>query len=232
MLKKVLFAILGVLIIGVTAYGAALVMSDTYSVTLGQHSFNIPKQYSRHGAVPQWLMKVRGLDDGSRDYMLEFPAEEIATAVPGYKTADGKYKEDIRAILAVLTPVEVKRNQDSGRYRDLWYAENSYRDRIIEPYPNRPWFRVYRKVEYPYSWAVVKKSPQDGHTLPHEVFDFWVSHCLSGNSPITTSGKIVRCDSYVFFDDFAIDFSVSEQNLDVIDGVKAFLKSKVESWKK
>lgn len=230
MLKKALLAILGILVVGVAAYGAVLVMSDAYKVTLGQHTFNIPKQYSRQGAIPQWLLTLPGLDDGSRDYMLTFPAEEIAAEVHGYKKTNGKYKEDIRAILAVLTHAEIKRYQDSGRYRDLWYAEDSYRERIIESYSDRPWFRVYRKLDYPRLWTVLKKSPEAERTLPSNVSDFWVGSCRLGNSPLTGSGKLVDCQSYVFYDDIAIDFYISEQNLDVIDDVRAFLRSKIESW--
>lgn len=230
MLKTRLLVMLGILVLGAAAYGAVVIMSDNYKVTLGQHTFDVPKQYSRQGAVPKWLLTLPGLDNGSRDYMLKFPASEIAAQVPGYKKTNGQYKEDIRAILAVLTPEEIKRYQDAGRYRDLWYAENSYRERIIEPYPDRPWVRVYRKIDYPRLWTVLKKSPQSEGALPQNVSDFWVGSCRLGNSPITGSGKIVDCQSYIFYNDIAIDFYISEQNLYVIDDVRAFLKSKIESW--
>ncbi|HEX7046957.1 MAG TPA: hypothetical protein VF275_05250 [Gammaproteobacteria bacterium] len=226
------FYILVVLILGsAVTYAAVIAVSDTYRVKLAQHTFNIPKQYSREGGLSLWFAGIPGLDDGSRAYLLEFPAEELAEAIPGYQPMDGRYREDITAILNSLRPVEVKRYKDSERYRDLWEATGSYQKRIVEPYSDRPWFKVYREVEYPYSWTVTTRSPDGGEPLPENVFDFWIAHCLSANSPITESGKSIDCDSYVFYDDIAIDFGISEQNLHLVDEVRAYLKSKIESWK-
>lgn len=231
MIKKLLLSILGMAVIGTVAYVAAFAISDSYDVSLGQHRFRIPKEYSQQGVIPKWLSATPGLDDGSRSYTLVFSAEEIATRVPGYKPMDGRFKEDIRAILAVLTRADIKSYRDADRHRDLWHARNFYHQPTIEPYENRPWFRVYGKYEYPRMWSVIKKSLKRGDAFPQHVFDFWVADCVSGNSPITKSGKIVDCLTYVSYDDIAIDFYISEQNLDVVDDVRALLKSKVESWR-
>jgi hypothetical protein len=215
------------------AIGAAAIMSDTYDVRLGAHRFAIPKQYSLEGRIPSWLRAVSGLDDGSRSYLLKIPAQEVAKNVPGYKSTDGKLDEDVEFVLNVLNDVEIRRYADSGRFRDLWYATESYADRVVEPYENRSLFRVFRNTKHKHSrdsWAVTRISPQSDISIPRDVFDFWIAHCLAGDSPITLSGRYVSCRSYVFYGDISIEFSVSEQNLDVIDQVRDFLKSQVELW--
>jgi len=78
MLKKIIFLIGTLLLTSIVAYASVVALSDTYRVELGQHTFEIPKQYSREGWMPQWLSSAPGLDDGSRAYLLEFPAEELA----------------------------------------------------------------------------------------------------------------------------------------------------------
>jgi len=230
-MRKIIFIVLSLLMASAVVYAAIFALSDTLHVQLGKYTFNIPKQYSQEGALPHWLIITPGLDDGSKDYLLRFPAKEIVAAIPGYKEMDGRYTEDITAILAVLTSVEVKRYEDSERYRDLWNATGSYLERIVELYTHKPWFKIYRKIEYPNSWAVVSQSPENGALLPKDTLDFWVAHCLSGNSPLTKSGEIAICDSYVFYEDIVIDFSVSEQNLDVINDVRSYLKNTIENWR-
>lgn len=234
MLKKIIFLIGTLLLTSIVAYASVVALSDTYRVELGQHTFEIPKQYSREGWMPQWLSSAPGLDDGSRAYLLEFPAEELAEAVPGYQPMDGRYREDIVAILYALTPVEVARYSESDRYRDLrdlWDATGSYRERIVEAYPDRPWFKVYRKIEYPDVWAVVKQSPESGEPLPNKPSEFWIASCRATTSPITETGKLERCSTYAFYDDTAIEFSVRGKNLHLIDEIRTYLRSKVESWR-
>ena len=231
MIKKTVLTIAALLATSVIAYAAVIALSDTYHVELGQHMFNIPKPYSREGWMPQWLTSTPGLDDGSRAYLLEFPAEELAQAIPGYQSVDGRYKQDITAILNALTPVEVARYEDPEEHRDLWDATGSYRERIVEPYPDRPWFKVYRKVEHPRSWAAVQRSPESGEALPIDPLDLWIASCRETTSPITATGKYTRCLTYAFYDDIAIEFYISGENLHLIDEVRAYLRSKVESWK-
>jgi hypothetical protein len=138
---KVGLVLICALAISAVAYEAASPLSDTYRVALGQHVFNIPKQYSRQGAISQ----LSGTDESSRSYMLEFSAEDVAAAVPNYKTANGSYKENIRAIL--ITPTLDESNQyQSPRYlKDIWNTEGLYRDTIIQPYADRLWLKVYTR---------------------------------------------------------------------------------------
>ncbi|MDZ4380600.1 MAG: hypothetical protein U0942_04590 [Parvibaculum sp.] len=224
---KIGLVLIGTLAISAVAYEATSLLSDTYRVALGQHVFNIPTQYSRQGAASQ----LTGADEDSRSYMLEFSAEDVAAEVSNYKTTNGSYRENIRAVLIAPTFDESKRYQSPGYLKDIWNAEGSYRDAIIESYAGRSWLKVYRKIEYPYSWAVLREMPEKNRSVPENVFSFWIANCLSGNSPITQSGEIVICQSYALDQDIVIDFYISEQNLDVIEDVRLFLKSKIELWK-
>lgn len=226
-----IIALLGLLaVISLQACQSESSTSDITEVKLGQHTFVIPKSYQLEKIIPEWLRWLPGLDDGSRDLLLKFKAAEVAAHVSGYRDIDGGYQEDVVAVLAVLNSEEIERYKSGGRLYDLWQFTGSYADAIVEPYENGGWHKVYRKVEYPYSWAVLKQVPATGQAMPNPA-DFWVAQCLAGDSPLTQSRKRVACKSYIFFDDLVVDFEVSEQNLKVIDGIADYLKAKVIQWK-
>lgn len=205
--------------------------SDSTEIRLGRHVFVIPKAHLMEQATPDWLRWFPGLDDGSRDVLLRFGAAEVARGVPGYAEADGDYAEDVVAVIAVLNPDEIKRYQSGERLADLWYGTGSYTDAIVEPLGGTGWHKVYRKVEYPYSWAVLKQLPTAGQSMPSPS-EFWIAQCLAGDSPLTPSGKRGGCKSHVSFGDLVVDFEVSEQNLRVIDGVAGYLTAKVTEWRR
>lgn len=218
-------------VFGLQACRSESIPSDLSEVKLGQHSFAIPKNYQLEKSIPEWLRWLPGIDDGSRDVLLKFSAAEVAKYVPDYRETDGHYREDIVAVLAALDTEETRRYESGERLSDLWHFSGSYTDAIVEPHENAGWHKVYRKVEYPFSWAVLKQLPDTGQKMPNPS-DFWISQCLSGDSPLTPSRKRVACKSHVFFDDLVVDFEVSEQNLKVIDGVADYLKAKVTEWKR
>lgn len=230
MKKKILF-LLSLFAIGITISMVIFNNSESKKIKLGGYIFDIPLSYSRENSNFGWLAKFSGFDDGSNSYMLEFSAEEMAANIPGYKTRNKEYKEDIRAILSILTPVEVERYQHAEQQRDLWYLRNFYQDAAINKYIDKGWFMVSGKYEKGRLWSVVKKMPSDKEEFPESIFDFWVADCFSGASPLTKSGKIVNCRSYVFYENIAIDFYVSEENLEVIESIRDYLRSKIESWK-
>lgn len=200
---------------------------NTVQFSLGKYSLGIPEKYSQEQAMPMWLALLPGLDNSTNDLMFIIPADEVK--VKDYKQTDGKYKENIHGLLAVLSPEDKERYLSGKKFEDLWYAEGSYSKRLIEPYKNNL-FKVFRKIEYPNSWALVSHNPESGKTLPEKASEFWLAHCLSGTSPITSSGNHVGCDSYIVVDDLLIEFNVSEQNLSKLDDIKNFLVSEVKSW--
>lgn len=205
--------------------------TDMTEFKLGQHTFLIPESYVLEKFIPKWLRWLPGLDDSSRDILLMFRAAEIAEHVADYHEADGSYEEDVVAVLAVLDSGEIERYRRGQRLSDLWHHTGSYSDAIVEAHENTGWHKVYRKVEYPYSWAVLKQLPNASQPMP-DPSDFWVAQCLAGDSPLTLSRMRVACKSYVFFDEWVVDFEVSEQNLRVIDGVADYLRAKVTGWKR
>lgn len=210
------------------------IASDTITIKRGKYSFKIPKiNASRQGAVPDWLSKISGLDDGSRDYLLLFTASEISNSVRGYKVKDGEYVENIEARLSVLTQKEIESYQNSafGTVGDSWYGRGLYENRHIEQLPGQEVYKVYYNGKYKDTWMLFKRYPDKSQTIPEGTFDFWIASCTKGQSPITESGEIVSCKTHVFFDDIAVEFFIRNQNLSLVDEVKAFIKAKVLEWK-
>lgn len=55
-------------------------------VVLGAQTFSIPKENLLEAALPGWLRRLPGLDDGSRSFLVKFPASELAEGVPDSTT--------------------------------------------------------------------------------------------------------------------------------------------------
>lgn len=204
---------------------------EASNVTLGARTFLIPKPNQMEVAMPEWLRRFPGLDDGSKSFLVKFPATDIAKSIPGYRTSDGSYQEDISGVLSALTPIEAQRYEQFEHLSDLWHGEGSYRDAVVKPYTILGWYKVYRKVEYPYSWALLKYLPAAGQSIPPNSAEFWVAQCVEGGSMITASKKHVACKSFVQFEDMTVDFELSEQNIEYIDQIRAFIKAQVIDWK-
>lgn len=204
--------------------------SGSLSVTLGTHDFEIPARYSMESSISNSLTALPGADDSSRDVLLKIPAAEISREIPGYDLGDDWLAEDIVFRLVALTPSEVDRYEDSSRYADLWFGRGTYHDRLVESYDDVRWFKVYRKMEYPYSWAVLRRFPRIDEELPRSSREFWVAHCLRKGAPRTSRGFHVSCQSFVLLGDLGIDFRLGEQNLPLIEQVTAFLLQRVEGW--
>lgn len=231
-MRKIAFILVALFVLIVTAYAVSEFMSDSVTAKLGPYTFDIPKKYARQGSISRWITRLPGLDDGSRAFMLEFPAEELVDAVSGYQMRDGRYVEVIRAILNVLEPYEVARYENPDRYRDLWEKLLDDKDGIVEPFQNVGWFKV-SSVPDDHLWEVVKVLPKNKVEMPKDPLDFWVASCRTGvgESPVTATGKIEDCLTYTFYDDIVIEFYISGQNLHLIDDVRAYLRDKVESWR-
>lgn len=191
--------------------------------------FHIPEKNSLERGVPGWLRWLPGLDHSSREVLIIFAAHEVLAAVDGYQTEDGGYTEDVRGLLAVMNETERRRYLDPGQYVDLWEASGSYQDRIVEKYKDG-WYKVFRKVEYPYSWALLKRNPEDATQIPDDVSDFWIAHCLDGGSSVTKSGTHTTCKTRIIKDDLLIEFNVSEQNIGLVEEIGIFLVSEIASW--
>lgn len=208
--------------------------ADLVHLYLGDHEFRIPEENALTEPLPIWLRWLPGLDDGSRSALLVMRADELGKNIPGYQTSDGRYRDDITVRIAALTPVEQQRYRNSrlrSQLADLWFGRGSYHSRRVEPVPGERLYKVYRSIEYPRSWALLKEYPDPTKPLPKAPLDFWIAHCLAGGRPIGETGKGVTCRSHVLADDILIEFSVSDYNLPVIEDVRGFLKAKVLEWK-
>jgi hypothetical protein len=196
---------------------------------LGKYYYDIPERYFRDGGqVPNWLRWTPGLDHGSRELLLTIDASEVVAAVPGFKPMDGRYQDDLRLRLVALREEERRRYLDPNGFTDIWNGTDSYQNRIIETDPGTHLVRVYRQIEYPDSWEVFTVSPDK--PIPPDVFSFWIGHCLSSHSPLTQSGALALCKSYVVVGDIAVNFTMSAQNLSHMADVRNYLTMLVREW--
>jgi len=88
--------------------------------------------------------------------------------------------------------------------------------------------RVYRRIEYPHSWELFTAPPEGA--MPPYVSSFWIGHCSSSNSPLTPSGSLALCKSYVVNGDVAVNYTMSAQNLTKTDRVRKYLSELASQW--
>jgi len=225
------WAILTCALLAGIAAPASLLAADIYTLRLAGHDFEIPQRYFQDD-VPGWLRWLPGLDDGSRDALLTIDASEVAAAVPGFKPKDGGYIEDLRVRVVVLRDYEIPRYLDSKRrFSDIWNSTGSYSNRVIERDSETGLVRVYRAIEYPWSWEVFTVSPET-ETLSSDIFSFWLGHCLNGPSPISSTGYLAICHSHMVVGDIAMHFTVTGQNIDKIHRLRIYLADLLSQWLK
>lgn len=223
----VLTAALGVQII-------TYALSDVVEIKLRQHKFLIPKHVAmdRESVMPDWLLSMSGLDDGSSSTLFRFDDQEVKANVPTYQVAsNNQFADDIEVLMTALTPEEFNAYIDPNDHtmlRDLWQAKGSYKNRKVEPAEIPGWFKVYRAVEYPNSWALLNRFPDSEKQVPEKTQDFWIAHCLMQGPK---DKRVGSCRTHALIGDIVVEFSISDYNLHLLDEIKAFLKDQVQEWK-
>ena len=218
-------------VFGIQAINYAL--SDVVQIKLRKHTFLIPKHIAmeRGRVIPDWLVNLGGLDDGSSTTLFRFDDEEIKANVPSYQVAgDNQFKDDIEGLIIALTPEEIGRYKDPDTYAqlgDLWRGSGSYKNRKVESAEMPGWYKVYREVEYPNSWMLVNQFPDPKKPVPDQVSDFWVASCLMLGPEDKRSGS---CRTYELIGDIVVEFSVSDYNLPVLDNIRNFVRGQVLEW--
>jgi len=224
-----------VLVLGLgflTAFkGDVLEVSEDYvEFRLGHYNLEIPRKNVISNSIPSWLRWLPGLDDGSNSALFLFKDREIKGSIPGYKYTKFSFRDDIEILAMILTPEEINRYKNPETYSqlgDLWRNEGSYSDRKVEHYGSNGWYKVYRAIEYPHSWALLNRYPETENPLPESTLEFWVAHCLEFHP---NDGKHVSCTSHVLFDDILIEFDISEYNIVVINEIRNYLQITVKNW--
>lgn len=204
----------------------AAAKSNSSKIRIGSYNFDIPEEYLLESSAPDWLKWLPGVDATNEGVLFRLPAKLISENVSGYKAIDGKYVEDIRGYLVVLNSHERLRYADKAQYDDLISGTGSYASMIVENHGQL--FKVFRKVEYPYSFALVTENPTE---ISKASNGFWVAHCLNRKNSISETKEHVNCSSYIVNGDLLVEFNISEQNILYIEAVKHYLMQQVMKWK-
>lgn len=215
-------------LVAAAGFSVSLWADETRRIRLGGRSFEIPERYFKDSEIPAWLRGLRGLDDGSRTLLLTIDAAEVAAAVPGFKPTLDRYVDNMQLQLFVPQGVEFQRLARPYWLLDIWNSTGSYSERRIETDPETNFVRVYRRIEYPYSWEVLTISPDK--PMPDDLYSFWIGHCLTGSSPLTSTGSISDCTSHVVAAGVSVHFRTNEQNLAVVNRIREYLAGLALQW--
>lgn len=205
--------------------------SETVELKRGDYVFEVPRENSlSNDGLLDWFRRLPGLDDGSRSTLVRYTDQEIQRQVPSYRIGDMRFRDDIGVLVEVLNDREIADYQHSETYTDLgdlWRDQGSYKNRRIEPDEKEGWYRVYREIEYPKTWALLSTYPDETISVPKIVSEFWVARCLMLGPK---ENRIPSCTTHFMIDDIFIGFSISDYNLAVLPELKEFFKPQVTSW--
>ncbi|MGD8177449.1 hypothetical protein [Marinimicrobium sp. ARAG 43.8] len=232
-MKKIALIVIVILVAVFGAQAITYAVSDVVRIKLRQHTFLIPKHIAmeRESVMPDWLLNMSGLDDGSSTTLFKFDDQEIKANVTGYQVdSDNQFKDDVEGLIIALTSEEVGRYKDPSyaQLSDLWQRTGSYKNRKVEAAEMPGWYKVYRAVEYPNSWALLSRFPNSDKPIPDQPQDFWIASCLMQGPEGKRNG---RCRTYELIDDIAVEFSISDYNLHLLDEIREFIRSQVREWK-
>ena len=233
-MKKIVLTVVIVLAAAFGTQAITYALSDVVQIKLRQHTFLIPKSIAmdRASVMPDWLINMSGLDDGSSTTLFRFDDQLIKANVKGYQVAsDNQFKDDIEGLIIALNSEEISRYKDPSYppLGDLWRSTGSYKNRKVEASSEiTGWYKVYRAVEYPNSWALLSRFPDTDKKIPDQPHDFWVANCLMQGPEGKRNG---RCRTHELIDDIVVEFSISDYNLHLLDEIRAFIKSQVQEWK-
>lgn len=208
--------------------------SDKSVIRLNGQALTVPSRYldaDTKGVLSFWRL-IPGLDAGEREVLLKIDAGEVSRGIPDYAAKVGEYPDDLRLHVVLLNDDELLRYKNKSRFSEIEMSIGSYSNRIVESDVARGVVRVYRKIEYPNSWEVFKvpKGTALG-ALPPKLTSLWIGHCINSKSPLTPTGELALCKSFVLSDHIAVHFTLSDANLGNIDEVRGFLLQKISSWR-
>lgn len=197
------------------------------SVSLGPYQLSVPEKYLPQRSLIERFSSVIGLDRADKEMLLQIGEQEIEENVSGY--TGGRYSDGIMARLVALKPEEKALYLTPARLADIWHGQRDYEDAIIEKYETMDLFRVYRRIEYPYSWTVVLAKPSVG-APPTKVDEYVVASCIRAGEQVAAAKATPRCRTRVIWSMLMMEFSISEENFEVLDGVKSYLAEKMAEW--
>lgn len=189
----------------------------------------VPNKYLEDKNVFSELFREIGVEQNENTILLRIPSLEVSKAIPTYVIKSGReFQDDIEMLLTALDSAELRNYTKPEEFRslnDLWYAENSYRERVVQQVEGKDWFKIYRASEFPNSFAVLRGTIEG--RLPDRVSDFWVAHCLILGPENSHS---TRCSTFTTLDNILIEFHVSIENLHRIKEIKIFVEAKINEW--
>lgn len=205
------------------------VKSDRSSVTLGDLKLSIDNQYIESNPWLRVFDRVPGLDDSRQSIGLAFSRQQLVDmgAADSKIVHNGLGDDVIHGDLSYVDDEQSAHRMSPRRASDFWFGTESFKGRIIEPDPTSEFFKVFRKIEHPYSWEVARIDPDSNPQALEDaktVHDVWIGHCLR----FTTGG--VSCRSFITVENLIYAFYFDGDLVPDFDAWARALEEKIESW--
>ncbi|PCJ17141.1 MAG: hypothetical protein COB04_09275 [Gammaproteobacteria bacterium] len=209
----------------------SLLSRGEVSATLGDYQFEIPEHETVARAGNPILRKLTGLGGKDQSVVFSIAASELRDQVPGYKVQEDGRLSDVKGIIRVWSRLRIEQYQKPERYRDLWYGQGSYHNRVIEAQSDSELYRVFRDTNKRSAWVVLNQQPSASAPQPDLMEQYWVARCSKQGSVGPFSERFVMCNSYFFMDDIVVEFYLAEHNLSAVADIRNVIREKIETWK-
>lgn len=202
------------------------------SAQIGRYHFDIPEDETIARASSPIFRKVTGLGGKDQSVVFLISASEVGYQVPGYKTLEQGRELDVKGVIRVWDKLRIEQYQKPEHYRELWYGQGSYENRVIEAQENSDLYRVFRDEEKRSAWVVLSQMPLAESQQPDVTEEYWVARCSTQGGASSFSESFVMCNSYFFVDDIVVEFYLAEDNLNYVADIRKIIRDKISVWKK
>lgn len=213
------------------ATGRAAPAEDaSLDVRVGAVDLRIPPEFVvERPQAPDLLGWLPDLDEDVESLTIRVPEDYVAHKVPAYVVGQHLKRRTILFSLTVLRGEELKRARYPKYVTDAAEGRGSFSQRVVEADEPKGTIRIFRQSEYPRKWTGFSGSLRSADDQG-EIVNSWIGNC---SRSVDASGKVggtESCRRIFVIENVLVEFSVRNQDEQVLPGIEALLRELVASW--
>jgi hypothetical protein len=207
--------------------------SDSREFALGSRTFCVPERYDVLDQISSPLLDIIGADSGiyGGSFQVDIEPEEVKASIPDYKINHGSLPATFFINLRLAPEGEMKRIVSAQSHSDILTLSGQYENAFFEYDEENDFYRVNGLSGTPplLIWHVLSKKPDVNAVLPPDLQDYYVAYCSRSGGH---NGNSSTCNYLVNIEEYLVEITSTENNLQNLNSLTQFTKSKIDSWEK